>query len=37
MNDGATENFDDIVVAAGSGDTICGLALANYLTGSKVK
>ena len=37
MNDGAIEKFDDIVVATGSGETICGLAIANYLTGLKVK
>ena len=34
---GVLDNFDDIVVAIGSGGTTCGLALANYLTGSKLK
>ena len=37
MDQGAMEEFDDIVVAIGSGGTLCGLAIANYLTGSKVK
>lgn len=37
MDEGALENFDDIVVATGSGGTICGLAIANYLTGLKIK
>lgn len=31
------ENFDDIVVTAGSGGTASGIAIANYLTGSKLK
>ena len=31
------DNFDDIIVAIGSGGTACGLALANHLTGSKLK
>jgi hypoxanthine phosphoribosyltransferase len=34
---GVMDNFDDIVVAIGSGGTACGLALANHLTGSKLK
>ncbi len=34
---GVTEKFDDVVVAVGSGGTACGLALGNYLTGSKLK
>ena len=34
---GVLDNFDDIVVAIGSGGTTCGLGLANYLTGSKLK
>ena len=34
---GVAENFDDLVVAVGSGGTVFGLALANYLTGSKLK
>ena len=37
MDDGVLEKFDDIVVAVGAGGTISGLAIANYLTGSKVK
>ena len=37
MAEGALERFDDVVVATGSGGTICGLAVANYLTGLKVK
>lgn len=31
------ERFDDVVVAMGSGGTACGLAIANYLTGSNLK
>ena len=31
------ENFDDIVMTAGSGGTAAGIAIANYLTGSKLK
>ena len=34
---GVAENFDDLVVAVGSGGTVFGLALANYLTGSKLR
>ena len=34
---GLHSNFDDIVIAVGSGGTLCGLAVANYLTGSKVR
>ena len=34
---GVLENFSDIFLAAGSTGTACGLAVANYLTGSKVK
>jgi D-cysteine desulfhydrase len=37
LDEGALDSFDDIVVATGSGGTICGLAIANYLTGLKVK
>ena len=37
MDDGVWEKFDDIVVPAGSGGTVCGLAVANYLTGMKIK
>ena len=34
---GVLEEFDDIFVAAGTAGTACGLAVANYLTGSKLK
>lgn len=34
---GLHEQFDDVVVAVGSGGSLCGLALANYLTGSKLR
>ena len=34
---GVLEGFDDIVMAVGSGGTLCGVTIANYLTGSKVK
>ena len=34
---GVLENFDDIVMPVGSGGTVCGVAIANYLTGSKLK
>ena len=34
---GLHDNFDDIFVAGGSVGTACGLAIANYLTGSKLK
>lgn len=34
---GLHEKFDDIVMAIGSGGTACGLAVANYLTGSRLK
>ncbi|RDD45412.1 Bifunctional D-cysteine desulfhydrase/1-aminocyclopropane-1-carboxylate deaminase, mitochondrial [Trichoplax sp. H2] len=37
VEQGLYENFDDIVVTCGSGGSTCGLALSNYLTGSKVK
>ena len=37
MTQGVLEDFDDIVVPTGSGGTICGLAVGNYLTGMKVK
>ena len=37
MEEGVLNKFDDIVMAVGSGGTICGLAVANYLTGSQVK
>ena len=31
------DNFDDIVMAVASGGTATGIAIANYLTGSKLK
>ena len=31
------ENFDDIVVTVGSGGSASGIAIGNYLTGSKLK
>lgn len=31
------ENFDDIVITVGSGGSASGIAIANYLTGSKLK
>ena len=31
------ENFDDIVITVGSGGSAAGIAIANYLTGSKLK
>jgi len=31
------EQFDDLVIATGSGGTGTGLAVANYLTGSKLR
>ena len=31
------EKFDDIVLPIGSGGTACGLALANHLTGSRLR
>ncbi len=34
---GVAERYDDLVVAVGSGGTVCGLALGNYFTGSKLK
>ena len=34
---GVPDRFDDIVLAAGSAGAACGLAIANYLTGSKLK
>lgn len=37
LSQGLHENFDDIVFACGSGGTAGGLAIANYLTGSKVR
>lgn len=37
MDQGLHSNFDDVVVATGSGGTLAGLAIANYLTGKKVR
>ena len=34
---GVLKNYDDIVTAAGTGGTACGLAIGNYLTGTKVR
>ena len=31
------KNFDDIVVTVGSGGSASGIAIGNYLTGSKLK
>ena len=31
------ENYDDIVISVGSGGRAAGIAIANYLTGSKLK
>ena len=37
LEEGVPSKFDDIVVATGSGGTICGLAVANYLSGSRIR
>ena len=37
LGQGLTDRFDDIVLACGSGGTVCGLAVANYLCGSPVR
>lgn len=34
---GVQEDFDDVVIAVGSGGSAAGLAIANHLTGSKLK
>ena len=34
---GVLEDFDDIFMAVGSGGTCSGVAIGNYLTGSKLK
>ena len=34
---GVLEDFDDIVLAAGSVGTACGLAVAKHLTGASIK
>lgn len=37
MEQDVLKNFDDIVLATGSGGTLAGLAVANYLTGEKLR
>ncbi|XP_066267865.1 uncharacterized protein [Branchiostoma lanceolatum] len=37
MEQGVLERFDDLVLTVGSGGTTCGLCVANYLTGSKIR
>ncbi|KAL9964244.1 hypothetical protein ACROYT_G027857 [Oculina patagonica] len=37
MNQNLLENFDDIVITVGSGGSAAEIAIANYLTGSKLK
>ncbi|KAL9964263.1 hypothetical protein ACROYT_G027880 [Oculina patagonica] len=37
VNQNLLENFDDIVITVGSGGSAAGIAIANYLTGSKLK
>ena len=37
IQQGALNDYDDIVFACGSGGTAGGLAIANYLTGSKLR
>ncbi|XP_030838186.1 bifunctional D-cysteine desulfhydrase/1-aminocyclopropane-1-carboxylate deaminase, mitochondrial [Strongylocentrotus purpuratus] len=37
MGQGLLDRFTDIVIAAGSSGSVTGLAIANYLTGSKLK
>ena len=37
FSQGLLENFDDIFVASGSAGTVCGLAVAKYLTKAKIK
>lgn len=37
IEQGVLNQFDDIVMAVGSGGTVAGMAISNYLTGSKVK
>jgi len=37
MNQNLLENFNDIVITVGSGGSAAGIAIANYLTGSKLK
>lgn len=37
MDQGVLDNFDDVIVASGSGGTAAALAIANHLTGGKLK
>ncbi|WAQ99716.1 DCYD1-like protein [Mya arenaria] len=37
VTQGAVEQFDDLIFATGSGSTAGGLAIGNYLTGSKLR
>ena len=37
LQQGVLEEFDDIVLAVGSGGTAEGIAIGNYLTGSKLR
>ncbi|XP_019620388.1 PREDICTED: bifunctional D-cysteine desulfhydrase/1-aminocyclopropane-1-carboxylate deaminase, mitochondrial-like isoform X1 [Branchiostoma belcheri] len=37
IEQGVLERFDDLVLTVGSGGTTCGLCVANYLTGSKIR
>jgi len=37
MNQGVLSKYDDIVLATGSGGTLAGLAVGNYLTGEKLR
>lgn len=37
VQQGVLHDYDDIVFACGSGGTAGGLAIANYLTGSKLR
>ncbi|KAL9965368.1 hypothetical protein ACROYT_G029159 [Oculina patagonica] len=37
INQNLLEDFDDIVLTAGTGGSVAGIAVANYLTGSKLK
>lgn len=37
INQNVLEEFDDVIMAVGSGGTLAGLAVSNYLTGSRLK
>jgi len=37
IKQGIFSNYDDVVVATGSGGTLAGLAIANYLTGERLR